>query len=401
MRIPLCYNGSMNTQDAASSGLIQLQRAMLFAVCAILGAAGVAGAAEIPATPITTEPTALTIVRDRILVRTWLNGQGPYAFILDTGATAPIIDGQSAATLRLPGVSSTETQRAQAAVAVAAMQVADAPATSQKCITMDLAPFTRILGVPVVGVTGLPVSGAGFTLDVPAGRLSFAEDLTERKNVVPGAVGTGKLTVDIVLGSGKTVTAQIDTSFSGLLGMPEAQALETGLLTPSAPRLEYLPGAAPGSAPSGATLFRADTLSVGAVDIRKPVCALLAADAHPVLGVGFLRLCSVSVAQGGQVSIEARAPMPYTSPPITGYGLGLVSFDGGYWSLAVAKGSPAAQGGAQHLDRLIQINGEPMKDKPFDAVAEKLVAAPKTEIRIVVERGGVRSAMTLKAETLL
>lgn len=340
--------------------------------------------------------TAIEVVRGAILVRVWINGQGPLAFVLDTGARAPVIAEGTARALRLPAVSNSQAAREYPAVSVASLRIANAVLNDQHCTVRDLTPFSERLGMRIAGIAAPPGGDFGMVLDLPAKRLEFPQGLITDTGPPRG------LRVHILLNGTHSLQATVDTSFAEMLGLSEQQASEIGALTGNTPCLTSGAGDGSGVTLPSATRFRIASLSVGPVKVLRPVCSLRAPGEPAVVGVAFLQLCRLTVRNGGRrIDLEPVTPMPYTDPPITGFGLGLISIQDGYWTLAVNQNSAASRAGIHPMDRLIEVNGQNLRGAPFEKAIATLSAGSGTVAHFVVEHAGVRSTFTLRAEPML
>ncbi|HEX8560957.1 MAG TPA: aspartyl protease family protein [Pyrinomonadaceae bacterium] len=181
-----------------------------------------------------------------LLVRTWVNGAGPFEFALDTGAGATILSRRAASEARV------EVEAGGRGVVIGGLSGATAGG-AQKAFVRTVALGARENSLPARGLfviaPGLPedVDGVldpsevfgslGFVIDLPAGRLSFFDPRTQPLRaldapgdgaVVPWLTEGGARRPFVMLGEGRR--ALIDTGSGFGLAVNESAARALGVL---------------------------------------------------------------------------------------------------------------------------------------------------------------------------
>jgi predicted aspartyl protease len=216
-----------------------------------------------------------------LLVRTWVNGAGPFNFAIDTGAGATLLSSRAA------GAAQVEVEAEGAGIRIGGLSGATAGG-AQKAFVRTLALGSRENTLPARGLfvvaPGLPegVDGVldpseafypiGFTIDIPAGELSFFDprtrplrtsDAPREGAVVPWLTEGGTRRPFVMLAEGRR--ALLDTGSGFGLAVDESAARTLGILQTE--------GRGRGSRDLGggevhARRVRAATVSVGALVLR-------------------------------------------------------------------------------------------------------------------------------------
>jgi predicted aspartyl protease len=181
-----------------------------------------------------------------LLVRTWVNGAGPFNFALDTGAGATILSSRAASAARV------EVEVGGRGIEIGGLSGARAGG-AQKAFARTVALGTRENTLPARGLfvvaPGLPsdvdgildpseVFGSlGFVIDIPAGQLSFfdpraqplrASDAPRDGAVVPWLTEGGARRPFVMLAEGRR--ALLDTGSGFGLAVNETAARALGVL---------------------------------------------------------------------------------------------------------------------------------------------------------------------------
>jgi C-terminal processing protease CtpA/Prc len=82
-------------------------------------------------------------------------------------------------------------------------------------------------------------------------------------------------------------------------------------------------------------------------------------------------------------------------------GLTPARFAEGYWSVWVAKDSPAAKANIRSGTRLIEVNGTDLKDASYTEVAGKLAAEEGGTLSVTVLQGSETRTTPLAVQPLL
>jgi predicted aspartyl protease len=181
-----------------------------------------------------------------LLVRTWVNGAGPFNFAIDTGAGATLLSSRAASEARV------EVEAGGGGVRIGGLSGASVGG-AQKAFVHTLALGSRQNTLPARGLfvvaPGLPegVDGVldpseafyplGFTIDIPAGELSFFDprtrplrtsDVPREGAVVPWLTEGGTRRPFVMLAEGRR--ALLDTGSGFGLAVDDAAARALGIL---------------------------------------------------------------------------------------------------------------------------------------------------------------------------
>ncbi|HEX8283099.1 MAG TPA: aspartyl protease family protein [Pyrinomonadaceae bacterium] len=241
-----------------------------------------------------------------LLVRTWVNGAGPFTFAIDTGAGATILSQRAAAEARV------QVEAGGRGIEIGGLSGARSGG-AQKAFVRTIALGARENGVPARGLfvvaPGLPsdvdgildpseiFANVGFIIDIPAGRLSFfdprsqglrAGDTPRGGAVVPWLTEGGARRPFVMLAEGRR--ALIDTGSGFGLAVNETAARALGVLVTEGRQRR---GARDlGGGEVSAKRVRAATVSIGPLVLRGiPTDLLLRAEkgAPVILGRDALR----------------------------------------------------------------------------------------------------------------
>jgi predicted aspartyl protease len=217
-----------------------------------------------------------------LLVKTWINGAGPFDFALDTGAGATILSSRAASAARV------EVEAGGRGITLGGLSGATRGG-AQKAFVRTLALGSRDNGVPTRGLfvvaQGLPedVDGVldpseafqplGFVIDIPAGSLSFFDPRTRplRANqappegaIVPWLTDGQSRRPFVMLAEGRR--ALLDTGSGFGLAVDDAAARALGIIQTEGRRREGSRDVAGGEVHS--RRVRAATVSVGPLVLR-------------------------------------------------------------------------------------------------------------------------------------
>jgi len=241
-----------------------------------------------------------------LLVRTWINGAGPFNFAIDTGAGATLLSPRAASEARV------EVETGGRGIEISGLSGARAGG-ARKAFVRTVALGTRENGVTARGLfvvaPRLPsgVDGVldpseafwplGFIIDIPAGELSFFDararplrtaDAPADGAVVPWLTEGGAGPPFVMLAEGRR--ALLDTGSGFGLAVDEAAARSLGLLLTEGQRREGVRDLGGGEV--SARRVRAATVSIGSLVLRGvPTDLLLRAEkgAPVILGRDALR----------------------------------------------------------------------------------------------------------------
>jgi predicted aspartyl protease len=217
-----------------------------------------------------------------LLVKTWVNGAGPFSFAIDTGAGATLLS------KRVAGEARVEVEAGSGGIRIGGLSGATAGG-AQKAFVRTLALGSRENAVPARGLfvvaPGLPeeVDGVldpseafgalGFIIDIPAGELSFfdprtqplrASDAPRDGAVVPWLTEGGTRRPFVMLAEGRRALLDTGSGFGLAVDEPAARAL--GILPSEGRRREGARDLAGGEV--HARRVRSATVNVGALALR-------------------------------------------------------------------------------------------------------------------------------------
>ena len=241
-----------------------------------------------------------------LLVKTWVNGAGPFTFAIDTGAGASILSSRAA------GAARVEVEAGGRGIEIGGLSGARAGG-AKRAFVRTIALGSRENSLPARGLfivaPGLPsdVDGIldpseafaplGFRIDIPAGELSFfdpraeplrASDAPREGAVVPWLTEGGTRRPFVMLAEGRR--ALLDTGSGFGLAVDESAARALGILPTGGRERRGTRDLAGGEV--RAARVRAATVSVGPLVLRGvPTDLLLCAEkgAPVILGRDALR----------------------------------------------------------------------------------------------------------------
>jgi predicted aspartyl protease len=335
----------------------------------------------------------ITLARGRLFAPAWVNGVGPYPFLIDTAAPYVALDAPIAGALGLPDAGKPEEADGFSAhrIRIQALEVAGRPALECSAYATDLAPMEALYGLRVAGILGLPGLPERFLLDCEGGRLArYPLQMGPEWIAVPISTGSdGVMRVPVTVNGEHAVEAELDTVFSGTLALPRNLLEQWDLFTEHTPRLEVADGA--GS--RGAIQIRLPKCTVGPLEVETPLCEVLENGAAPQLGMRFWsRFMPALDRAAGTLHVLPLVPLPWHDPPVHSAGVTPAGQRGGLWRLFIAEGSPAQRAGLLTGDLLVSINGMDMAEQSFDYVHRALTGQPATALEIAVF-GAVRFSL--------
>ena len=175
----------------------------------------------------------LTLRDNRPVVEVRINGEGPFPFVLDTGAMATVISDDLATRLALPAMGEVQVGSPAGGKPVPArmirldrLSVGDAVIHGAMAVAMDLSPVLRGPGAPAGVLSARIFEGSLLTLDYPAGAVNI------RHGALPESDGATILqyepsdplpTIPISV-AGVEVRAHLDTGSARGLMLPASYA---------------------------------------------------------------------------------------------------------------------------------------------------------------------------------
>lgn len=365
-----------------------------------------AGEAVSPAPAADTYTDEFVLTRNRVLLPVWLNEQGPYPFLLDVAGAVNAVDAEAA---ELCGVGPDDSDADEDAADVApyarieSLRVAGAQVSPRRFAIMDLTPLDMQLGAGVAGVVGHQGLPPRFTLDFRQLRMRPELDASATwPHVAPLRFEPGLgPTVAASINGAEPVRLVVDTAFGGVIAAPRDSAQTWGLLDAYTPRLE-LQGVEADDEPDGAVHIRLEILSVAGATFERPLCAVTPTGTPPRLGLGFLKHFQVGFDFiAGEMRLRRDGAQPLRDRPVIGVGLTPWRYEPPYWSVLVAKDSPADQAGLLPGDRLAEVNGLSLEGLSYEDVQRSLVGEVGELFELGVVRGGEYGIIDLVARELL
>lgn len=312
---------------------------------ALLGAPALPAATRASDAPaLTDQPRAVTLppggtavplrrVGGKPVVDVRIDGRGPFAFFLDTGAGATVLDAAFAAELALPALGSTKIGDPTDPEGIAAVQhridrleIGGARFAGFFAVAFDRAGLDRpgpngesaprgVLGMPLFRELLL-------TLDYPAGELRLtAERLppADGREIVDYRLTEADLFGIPVRVAGDEYLMTLDSGSQGTISFPDTFRTTLPL---RAPAREIGRGRTVGGEAIvyGATLD--GSFELGAIRLTDPEVRFFGRLTHPNLGSGFLARYSVSVDQRGRRLRLAPGASPEASAGAMPGGLG-------------------------------------------------------------------------------
>jgi predicted aspartyl protease len=364
--------------------------------------------AVVHARPVADAASAATVVpisihSGHVYVDVEINGEGPFHFLFDTGASN-ILTPAAAKRLGLAvraNVEAMGTGGAQAggSTTVASVRLGDAMLTRQTFYVLDLPPGTSD-DAPVDGLIGFEWLDRFLTrLDYAAGTLTF---YTGKEARYTGSASPAHL-------SFRGRTPQIDGKVDGFPGRFSIDTGSAGSLTLSAPFVadhdlttHYNAGARMMSArgiggPVYALPARADLLDLGTATAKRPVTFLsqqrtgtsVRKDTAGNIGFGVLRQFTITFDYPhSQIYFEPNAN--WGQPDLADRsGLRLERSDTAFTVAFVVDGSPADAAGLQVGDRIVAVDAAPSVSLALDEVRNLLKGAIGSQVSLSLDSGPV------------
>lgn len=356
----------------------------------------------------TTHTGRATEARGRLLVEVYLDGQGPYPFLLDAALKRPVLDVRLATDLHLPIAQDPAVAQTPAGAPITApvayvqqFQIAPGLENDETVAVLDLAAASARLGTPVAGLLPAYQAGLEITLQFePPGvtwrTLDEAVMQEGGDDAIPVKIGpTGAPEFDALLDGKFVRTVQLDLSFGGDVALSEKTLADLGDASARTVLTTRL------STGEVERQTRLKSLKVGQAELLQPIASLGGANTVDRVGLGFLKRHGLTISfEFGRMYL-AVTQKRQTTPPLAGYGLTLEGLLDGHWILGVAEGSPAALAGIVPGDRLISVEGRRLYHAPYASVAGLLEATEGQAVALTVLQHGEPAPFTLMAAPLL
>jgi hypothetical protein len=257
------------------------------------------GVEPYPAAGPPSSVATLSVIRDKVIAPVIVNGEGPYSFILDLGIEHPVVSREIAAALKpvavstepTQGPSQAGTQDSESAIEVQELRLGDAASKPGRALIMDLVPFKATLGIEIAGIFSGRELGERVLIDFAANTISVrslngdAPSDTDTRSVRLHLDERGQPVVSGLIDGKHVRSFVVDTTFGGVMAMPEQALRDLGLLSDATPRLavEPMPEGGPdqSAALSEKMQIRLKNLRVGGAEIQRPLCSILPSKESP------------------------------------------------------------------------------------------------------------------------
>ncbi len=351
----------------------------------------------------------------RPIVELTIAGQGPFRFILDSGAGVTVIDHALAARFELKELGQTEIgSPLGGTVPATRLQLPDVllgsiDLGSVEALDIDLAGVIGSGDSPVGVLATSDLGNRSLVFDFAADRLSVSDTLLPPANdtdVFDFCSSSGKPSLHVQVG-GRQHCVNLDTGSPSVLALPLSAA-------------DALPLADKPTVRGSARLVGAEVdvwgarldgdLRVGEIVMRDPDLSFMETAPIGNIGQGFLRSVELTIdhanrrlrvrAEGDTIQ-AAAAPTPQIrriANPVgkKRYGIRIKgSLDAELQVAGVDPGSPAEAGGLQAGDLVVALNGVPVEQLDSD---ERMSALRGSPLNMSVKRDGQLQDLTLRLD---
>jgi hypothetical protein len=368
-------------------------------------------------------PAELT--QNHVYVQSRINGKGPVALLVDTGAGSLVLDQARAAALDLRGAGSLSLRGAGAGkldsqlVALPTVELGGMSFTFETAETAPLTALSHREGRPMEGVVGYELLGhfvAEFDYAAPAVRLHDPASFRPPADAIalPFYLWDTKPIVELQLeladGRSFTVTTLIDTGDRGAFSLGSGFVRQHHLIEGPGPRLRAPLGFGVGGQTKQA-LGRVTAVRLGSIAFRD-VLTSFSDDTRGVVADNAIQAYLGSAAMKqltvwfdypkGQMWVR-KNPRFGEAFDYDASGLVLESPDDSYHRAVVKNvvaGSPGAAAGVVLEDELVSVDGAPVAGMTLDAIRARLRQAG-TRVRLEVRRGDTTRVAELALRTLI
>jgi serine protease Do len=339
----------------------------------------------------------IRLTDNRVLIDAMIDGKGPFAFAIDTGAVVSGIRNDLLPQLGLKKLRDVQLNGGKSFPLYAVNELVLGGAVRQQGVAL-FGLEGRNLGADGMIAAGM-VTNIDSELDFDRGewriypnggadRTGFTALPSELRDE-PGANGSRRIYADVQLGD-TVLRSLLDTGAPGVLSLENALGRRLGLWSDATPYVPIRTTGIAGADKSLARLVRAPRLRVGPADYDAPLVVVRPPGAigdTPILGLPILRTLNLSIDHAAATVSVQRNSLPPKSPGYGGSGL-WVDADGEKVRVAeVGIGSPAAKAGVRTGDVLEGVGGL------RDAIG-LLGGATGTTVALKLRRGGQASEVT-------
>lgn len=347
------------------------------------------------------------------MVKTLINGEGPYDFVLDTGAGVTVLNSELVHTLKIPVVGTMEVGSPMGAepiqadsLRVRSIQVGDVVLEDMPAIALELNDLFLPLKAPDGILSAASFEGFLVTIDFPNQFVQI------RKGALPPADGQRVLDY-----SPDSVVPNISVSIAG---ETVQVAIDTGAPSPLVLPRKYISTLPLESEPTVAGQGRTvdatfeilssqlkGTLNIGDITIDNPTITFNDGGKHPHIGMSVLRNYSLTIdrtnhrlmfEQPQQASTSGSPTRRIVRPGGTvRYGIRMAGLGGDVLDvIGVDAGLAAAQGGLAGGDRIVAMNGRLVQSLTRE---ERIAALRGSPLVLSIERDGDELELVLSLGT--
>ena len=358
------------------------------------------------------------LLNNHIYVQVKINGKGPFRILCDTGG-ANIVTPEVAKELglategALQGRGVGEESEDVALARVDTLEVGDATLRNQVFAVFPIGSFSRVEGVPFLGLIGYEIfKRFVVTVDYEGSRLTLtlpeAFDYEGQGTVVPFKFNEHIPQVEGEI-DGLAGKFDIDTGSRASLDLLGPFVERHGLRARYAPKLEGVTGWGVGG-PARAAVGRAQLLKLGDVTVPAPVTELTlqqkGAFTDPYVagnvGAGVLKRFNIVFDYGRQRMIFEKNANYAKVDAFDRAGMWMNEAEGGFDVMDVFAGSPAAEAGINVGDTIVAVDGRPVASLALPGLRQRFrTDAPGTKVTLKIRTGGAEREVVLTLRDLV
>lgn len=346
------------------------------------------------------------------IVEVFINEQGPYNFVVDTGAGVMVLNSDLVSALKIPVVGTAEVGSPMGAepmqvdsLRVSSVKIGDAVIEDLPAVALELQDMFGSLEAPDGILAAASFEGFLMTIDFPnkfvllrKGELPPADGQRvldySAESVVPNIpVSVAGEMVHVAMDTGAPSTLVLPSSYISTLPL-ESEPVVTGRGRTVDATFEILSSQLKG------------ILNIGDIAIEDPTIAFNDRTKHPHIGMGILGDYSVTIDRSNRrVMLEQPQQASTSGSPtrriVLGggkkiYGVKMASISGDVLNVTgVESGLPAAEAGLMAGDRIVAMNGQSVKSLNDD---ERMSFFRRSPLVLTVERGASTIELTMSLD---